>query len=406
MICTIYSHYTGFDGIIEILKKKYPKANIIIGNQDEFQIAELEIKGGLFSSSSKLKIAYRQKENLSYQLLEEDNCELSQNLKGLYGFVQSLPTQNPKVKELFLQKITTSNCEFSLLQEQGQTKDLKDLILNLSQTYDAFLFVQPNTIISRTDGQHFSDKNLKLIIDTQGICEISDLDIKVESKYFETEQTPILEDQRIRRQKSESICLENNIPIYQNPNSLFVESETNVKIRTKDEVVDRAISLCYVELKSEGAANELLKKFDEKYNVNSKLTPLEIQFSKNKNPTEQEIAEANWRAESYHTLLWALSLIDELKFPSNMCDIGEDVKHLFSKTEQEFRDSAKLRTKEEILDQTDLILRLNWACVNARVKNLPPPSELNPSVVYERHYALNWLINFQNQDWDNVTTNT
>ena len=406
MICTIYSHYTGFDRIIEILKQKYPKATLNVGNQDEFHTAELEIKGGLFSSSSKIKIGYRQRQKLSYQLLQEDNCPLSQNLKGLYGYISSLPTSNEHIKKLFLQKITTINCEFSVIQEQGLTKDLKDLIHTISQTFEAFLFVQPNTIISRSSGQHLLDKNLKLIIDGQGSCEITDLDIKVESKYFEAEQLPVLDDQRIRRQKSENICTENNVPIYKNPNSLFVESETTVKLRTKDEVVDRAISLCYLELKSEGAEKELLSNFDKKYNVKSKLTSLEIKFAENENPTEQEIADANWRAESYHTLLWALSVIDNLKFPSEICNIGEDVGYLYSKTEQEFRDSIKLRAKEEILDQADLILRLNWACVNARIKNLPPPGGLNSSIVYERHYALNWLIYFQNQEWDNVTTNT
>ncbi|MFY7826937.1 MAG: DUF4272 domain-containing protein, partial [Flectobacillus sp.] len=132
----------------------------------------------------------------------------------------------------------------------------------------------------------------------------------------------------------------------------------------------------------------------------------ELQFANNENPSEQELANANWRAESYHTLLWSLSFIDNLHFPADICNIGEDVGILFSKTEQEFRNTAKLRTKEEILDQADLILRLNWACVNARVKNEVAPSGLNPSVVYERHYALNWLINHLNQEWDNTTTNT
>jgi hypothetical protein len=65
-----------------------------------------------------------------------------------------------------------------------------------------------------------------------------------------------------------------------------------------------------------------------------------------------------------------------------------------------------LRTKKEILDQADLILRLNWACVSARVKNEQAPSGLNSSVVYERHYSLNWLIKFMNQEWDKVTTDS
>lgn len=406
IICTLYSHYIGFDKIVEILKQRYPKANFVLENQNEFYTAGLEIKDGLFSPASKIKIGYRQRQKPSCQLTEQDDCPLSKNLKGLYGYVDSLPARNEGIKNLFLKKITTVNSEFSIIQEQGLTKDLKDLIQTISEEFDAFLFVQPNTPISQSDGQHFLNKNLELIIDGQGNCKISELDIKVESKYFEAEQLLILSDQKARRLRSESICAEYNVPIYNNPNSLFVESKTTVKIRSEEEVIDRAIALCYLEIKSEGAENELMESFDAKYRVKPKLSPLERQFAENENPTEQEMANANWRAESYHTLLWALSFIDTLQFPSEICNIGEDAGLLFSKTEQEFRDSAKLRSKDEILDQADLILRLNWACVNARVKNEQTPGELNASVVYERHYALNWLINYQNQDWDNVTTNT
>jgi hypothetical protein len=78
MICTVYSHYIGFDKIIEIVKEKYPKANITRGSQDEFYTAVFEIKGGLFSSPSKIKIGYRQRQKPSYQLLHEDVCPLSQ----------------------------------------------------------------------------------------------------------------------------------------------------------------------------------------------------------------------------------------------------------------------------------------------------------------------------------------
>jgi hypothetical protein len=213
-------------------------------------------------------------------------------------------------------------------------------------------------------------------------------------------------DQSERRIRSEEICKSMNVPVYKNPNSLFVEPEEKVAIRTKDEVVDRAIALCYLELKSEKADKKMLAAFDKKYNVMAKLTPKEKEFALAENPTGQQMTDANWRAESYHTMLWALGYVDSLKYPSEMCNVGEDVKHLFSKTENEFRDNARLRTKTEILDQADLILRLDWACVNARVKNELAPGSLDGGVVYERHYSLNWLIYFQNQDWDVVTTDT
>jgi len=59
-------------------------------------------------------------------------------------------------------------------------------------------------------------------------------------------------DQQERRLQSEAYCKIHNIPVYGNPNSLFVDPEEKVTIRTKDEVVDRALALCYIGLKSEG----------------------------------------------------------------------------------------------------------------------------------------------------------
>lgn len=46
-----------------------------------------------------------------------------------------------------------------------------------------------------------------------------------------------------RRVKSEEYCKSKNIPVYKNPNSLFVETDQKVSIRTQDEVVDRALAL-------------------------------------------------------------------------------------------------------------------------------------------------------------------
>jgi hypothetical protein len=213
-------------------------------------------------------------------------------------------------------------------------------------------------------------------------------------------------DQLERRAKSEALCRSKQIPIYKNPNSLFVDPESIVTLRTKDEIVDRAIALCYLELKSEKADKKTMAEFEKKYNVISKLTAIEKKFAISENPTEQQMIDANWRAEGYHVLLWALGYIDSLKYPDEVCNVGDDVKHLFSRTEKEFRDKAKVRSKPEILDQADLILRLDWACVNSRVNNQSVPGGLNKSVVYERHYALNWLIKYMDQDWDEVSTDT
>jgi hypothetical protein len=213
-------------------------------------------------------------------------------------------------------------------------------------------------------------------------------------------------DQLERRARSEEYCISKEIPVYKNPNSLFVDPEEKVTIRTQDEVVDRALALCYIGLKSEGLEQKHLDQMDKDFSIMEKLTASEKDYATAEQPTDQQKTDANWRYESLHVLLWALGYIDSLSYPDQMCNVADDVKIIYELKEQNFRQKAKLRSKKEILDQADLILRINWACINARVANEPAPSGLNSSVVYERHYSLNWLISYMNLEWDKVTTDT
>jgi hypothetical protein len=49
--------------------------------------------------------------------------------------------------------------------------------------------------------------------------------------------------------------------------------------------------------------------------------------------------------------------------------------------------------------------RLHWAVREARIKQADIAG-LEPGVVAERHNSFNWLVRFQNQDWDEVETPT
>ncbi|MGI4874009.1 MAG: DUF4272 domain-containing protein [Janthinobacterium lividum] len=213
-------------------------------------------------------------------------------------------------------------------------------------------------------------------------------------------------DQQARRAQSEAYCQAHHVPIYANPTALFVDPEAQVSLRTQDEVVDRALALCYLGLQSEGLEPEHLAEMSQDYRIASKLTPQEQLYATAKQPTEQQKIDANWRYESLHTLLWALGFVNELVYPDQMCNVAADVKIIHELTETQFRQKARLRNKKEILDQADLILRLDWACVSARVKNEAAPANMDKGVVFERHHSLNWLIQYAEQDWDDVTTDT
>ncbi|PSD21825.1 hypothetical protein C7E13_19565 [Stenotrophomonas maltophilia] len=57
-------------------------------------------------------------------------------------------------------------------------------------------------------------------------------------------------------------------------------------------------------------------------------------------------------------------------------------------------------------DALDLHYRLHWVAREAQRQGAPMPGALEGGVIYERHYALNWLFCFEQADWDDVDTPT
>lgn len=407
MICTIYSHQSGFDAIKEIIVSNFPEGNIVISKEEECDIIDLEIKDGISNSTQKIKILYRERAEPSYQIPEINDSALTANLKGLYGFVYSLPTVNEKVKNLFLQKIQTLNSEFTIIQEEGEITDLKTIIANIANELDAVLFVQPDVVISKSSGQHFLDKNLDLIIDTEGNCEIDELDVRINSVYFDADQNELSEDQQLRKEKNEKILEENAIKI--NRNLPCIESEEETTLRTPKQIAQRVSALAVVNLVAFNSISpEEATEYLQNYNLWDFTTENEKEFLAN--PTDDKKANESWKCEGIWVLMWALNKIETLDFPDEFCDlenidpdnypVGQD------KDPNIFIDSiVSIRSKSEILDANDLYYRFNWACVDDRI-NGREIEGINPGIVYERQYALNWLINYMEQDWDSVTCDT
>ena len=407
MVCTIYSHYIGFERIIELVKEVFPKSNITFSQVDDLQVADIEIKSGFFGPAKKIKMPYRQRLQPSYQLPLADDSALTKNLKGLYGYVNSLPSKNQEIRERFLNKIATLNMELSIIQEAGETKELKELITTIAKSFDAILFVKPNTIISKAGGQHFLDKDLKLIIDQEGNCEISKLDVFIDQKYFDKNQDNISEDQIQRKLNSESIL--ENLKIKINKNLPYTSNETGITIRPAKEIAQRISVLAVTNLV---AFNHILGEeaieYLKKHNLWDFTTPKEKFFLSD--PTEEKKNYETWKCECIWVLAWALNKINELGPPANLCELdsipAENYPVGKNKDPNEFINSINdTRPKSEILAMQDLYYRIDWACVDARIKNIPVQSA-NPSLVYERHYALNWLINYHGQDWDEVSCDT
>jgi hypothetical protein len=213
-------------------------------------------------------------------------------------------------------------------------------------------------------------------------------------------------DQKARRLQSEVFCKAHAIPVYKDPHSLYVDAESKVTIRDKDTVFNRALALCFVGMKGEGTPNGQLADLAKAWRIVDKLSPREKEFIEADRPSGPQRVDAMWRYESLHVLLWAMNLIDSLGYPDQQCSVTNDLKVLNDLPLAQLREKATLRSKKEILDQADVILRIHWAIEDARIKDQPVPGGVNPDVVQERHYAFNWLISYLGLDWDDLQTNT
>ncbi|MFK7935204.1 MAG: DUF4272 domain-containing protein [Saprospiraceae bacterium] len=399
---TLYSHQLAFDKIVQLVKTQLPKVKVITNENGLHQSLTATIKGGFFSKTKKLTINYRQRQTLDYQLTKVE-CDLTQNLAGMVNFIQSLPAENEAIRAKLLYKVMATNSEWGVVAEPNITTEFEQLLKAMAQQLNAFLFVNPGTPFTRSSTQHFLDKHFQLILDMQGSCEVADLDVKVDAKYHDIPAAKQSAEQLERKAASEAHLHENGVKV--NKNLPVSPTAADVKLRSQPEVTERVYALMIIAVKGEGIPQSHLEKAIAEKQITS-FSPQEQYLYQKAQFNEQEKANATWRYESLATLLWALGQLDSIPYPSAICDVKTVVGMLMQPSREVFTASAKLRSTAEILDELDKVYRMHWACVDARLKGEMSTGQLNASVIYERHYALNWLTNYREQEWDSVSTDT
>lgn len=226
--------------------------------------------------------------------------------------------------------------------------------------------------------------------------------------------------QRDRAGRSFAELLARHAPVFQGP--LVVDDDEDVTVRSAQEVAQRVMVLWAVDMKAEGVDQSNATRHLDVLNLDDAVSPKEREFFDDPNPDPGYCQSLVWRLESIWILLWALGCIKKPGWPFGMCNTKVMVP-LLEKSEQnpKFISKASLRSKSEILDQRDLTMRIHWAIRDSYLNGRPLPGNLNwarpddwlaadssaaVGVVEQRHYALNWLCNFMDADWDNVDTPT
>lgn len=186
-----------------------------------------------------------------------------------------------------------------------------------------------------------------------------------------------------------------------------IEAEDEAEIRPRRDVIDRALALCFVAFRGEGMPKDQVLGLLDEYKARHALSPNEKSFVESDSPSELTCIQYVWRYECLWVMLWALELVEELSRPERIMDVDWTVRLLKSLGREGLEEKARLRSANEILDEADLIYRYHWATRQARLTGEDAPAGLEPGVVKERHYALNWLIGCAAEgSWDAVSTDT
>lgn len=220
-----------------------------------------------------------------------------------------------------------------------------------------------------------------------------------------------------RKERSEKILAKHKVAI--NPN-LPDNIDDEGRIKSPEEIVRRAVTAfitCQIaiDICNDNGASESAEFFlpiIERFGLVDELTEDEkpyFDISKCNSISKDDAYQLQWRLEMCVVLFWACGFQKRLDYPDEMTDTVK-LSHIIGGCE-DFSDLMKLvkmRSPDEIFDTADLLLRMDWACVEARLRNTPAlMGDLLSDVVVEQHKGVNWLIGaYGAEDWDNVAPHT
>ncbi|MFB8372987.1 DUF4272 domain-containing protein [Paenibacillus taichungensis] len=389
--CAIYSSQFDLNQLFEMIQSIYPQ-DTIERKEDKTHIQVTRKK--LFSKKTK---------GFNIMTSQTHPEEFTAMIQGMLGFLSQIEGKNASLQEKVLIKCSTLNMVVGIETDEDISEEFFNELLHLADVLDAVIFWGGGSLLN-AQGQ--------LLLNVNGESEVEDYQVTAHTSFLDDVRPPS-ESAMLRKERSEQLLTEQGIPF--NVHLPARAGDEHTTIRSVEQVAERAVALCIAALKGEclGAGESaedtaaLVQEVIDKYDATSFFSPVERRFVEQHGAEHQEVISFSWGYEAYHVMLWALGYVKELGAPVNLCNVGQDVGYLQQCDDVEaFVAGAQLRSKSEILDAADLIYRYNWVCVDNRVKEQSPPGGLNGGVAYERHRALNWLICYLDQDWDDVRTDT
>jgi hypothetical protein len=214
-----------------------------------------------------------------------------------------------------------------------------------------------------------------------------------------------------RKERSQARLRAERVPFI--PHLPWIETKDEFKLRSKEEIAYRSLALTVVAAKTSGLFQPKVESAVKHLGLEAHFTPRERKFIHDTWPSDDEWNNFSWAGEAAWPLYWALGYVDKLDRPTHTVgDLPLAVHAVQDHGVGPYIENARLRSFDEVLDETDLIYRYHWAVRDAYLHGRDIPAGLNPGVVQERHHALNWLAVPLDEEpdewpeWDDVDTST
>lgn len=388
--CSLYLSTNDRIDLKHLLKQLFASCSIQFeGTKDKWSKVHISKKRGWFK-----------KNRMTISLLSFDKPDsFIPMMQGMMNFITDINANNPKVQSKLMVKVQHVQAALGVSSDTD-LELFRPELFKLIGYLNGFAFV---------DGKAWVTPEEKVILSIEGQSEVADLDIsdaQVQLALANASGAISASISQIQRKKKNILLLQQqSIPTIEHlPPIIDIE---DVVIPTETMIVQRAIAVSITAVKAEGLEQEIVEQVINHFGASNFFTKEEKTFIQDLQPTDADKSKFSWRYECLLILLWSLNLVDTLDFPAEICDVAQLVSIIQEAgSYEQLVEQSTLRSAHEILDQADLIYRMDWACVNARMKHQPAPANMNQGIVYARHYALNWLIGYQELDWDNMRTDT
>ena len=181
----------------------------------------------------------------------------------------------------------------------------------------------------------------------------------------------------------------------------LIEDVGELRPKSAQVVAKRLCAMGYIIRSAYGMPLDEVNEWIDKLELRDTLSSEERAILASKALTKQQKFDFGCLAEGAQILAWSLGLAELDHF--RQCDDDLASKAPFKADASSFVAGARLLPLAAIQRQADLLYRMHWATVNARLTGTECP--LHESLIRERRRAIDWVYGVAD-DWEDVPLDT